>query len=401
MKRKLFKYFGRFILLIVSLIIILGITYLINPEYVQNKAIDVFMPTVTINDDYKNKIVVENPEVYVLMQIACSLTETFQKDNNLVNKKKAYYKDFEAHFSLYKNHELVVKLNDFLKKNPYGMDQHAIRLLSLNYDINSDGKLIDNKTIHVNSILSTLFKSKAFLISENIDLIENFANKSDFKTYYHNHKEHYNKLVYNYNQFCDFQNMKNWLEKKFTNQYQSYRIIFSPLTGGFHNTMSFKSHDKSMEQTFMFVSAPSKDIENLSEKEFEIAASKMARIVFTEIDHNYVNPLTDKYREKLESSMISYKDWNNQKGNMYNSKYSTFNEYMTWGVFNLYAYDTYSTENIDTIIKIQTDFINDKRKFHRFREFNTELFKQYKENSKSKIEKLYKPMLNWIEEKSL
>lgn len=196
--------------------------------------------------------------------------------------------------------------------------------------------------------------------------------------------------------------MKNWLEKKFTNQYQSYRIIFSPLTGGFHNTMSFKSHDKSMEQTFMFVSAPPNiDVKNLSEKEFEIKSSKMARIVFTEIDHNYVNPLTDKYKEKLESSMANYKNWNNQKGNMYNSKYSTFNEYMTWGVFNLYAYDTYSTENIDTIIKIQTDFINDKRKFHRFREFNTELFKQYKENSKSKIEKLYKPMLNWIKEKSL
>lgn len=162
MKRKLFKYFGRFIVLLLTLILILGITYLINPKYVQDKAIDLFMPTVTINDDYKNKIVVENPEVYELMQIACSLTETFQKDTNLVNKKKAYYKGFEAHFFPYKNHELVVKLNEFLKKNPYGMDQHAIRLLSLNYDINNDGKLIDNKTIHVNSILSTLFKSKAF-----------------------------------------------------------------------------------------------------------------------------------------------------------------------------------------------------------------------------------------------
>jgi hypothetical protein len=157
-----------------------------------------------------------------------------------------------------------------------------------------------------------------------------------------------------------------------------------------------------MEQTFMFVSAPpSIDVENLSEKEFEIKSSKMARIVFTEIDHNYVNPLTDKYKEKLESSMVNYKNWNNQKGNMYNSKYSTFNEYMTWGVFNLYAYDTYSAENIDTIIKIQTDFINDKRKFHRFREFNNELLKQYKKNTKPEIEKLYKPMLNWIEEKSL
>ncbi len=386
-------------MIVLSLFLILGITYLISPEYIENKVMDLFLPTVNIENKYKNKIVVENPEVYELMQIACSLTETFQKDQNLIDKRTEYYYDFENYFSSFKDHQLIIKLNEYLKSNPYGPTQHAIRLLSLNYEINNENKLNSNELLNISPVLIKLFKSKAFLIPENINLIEDFANKSNFKNFYNKHKNYYNKLIFNYNKLCDFQNMKNWLEDKFSNEYQSYRIIFSPLTGGFHNTMSFKSNDESMEQTFMFVSAPYENIDNISAKDFEIKSSIMSRVVFTEIDHNYVNPLTDKYIGELEKAMTDYKLWNSQKG--YQSKYSTFNEYMTWGVFNLYAIDTYSKENIDTILKIQTDFMNDKRKFNRFREFSDELVKLYKANSKPKIEVLYNPIFKWIEQKSI
>ncbi|SDU12332.1 protein of unknown function [Polaribacter sp. Hel1_33_78] len=401
MIRKTLKFFGKLLLVTIILLAVLVITYLIKPEFIENKAIDIFYPTVNIENKYRDKIIVENPEVYELMQIACSLTETFQNDQNLTNHKTGYYTNFINHFKSYKNHELVLKLNEYLKPNPYGSSQFAIRLLSLNYEINDSNKLKSNSFINVNPILIKLFKSKAFLISENIKLIEDFANKSGFKNYYAKHKNYYAKLISNYSKLCDFQNMKVWLENKFSSKYQSYRIIFSPLTGGFHNTMKFKNNDKNLEQTFMFVNAPYENIDNLPEKEFEIKSSKMARVVFTEIDHNYVNPLTDKYNDELKNAMIDYKFWNNQKGGMYQSSYNTFNEYMTWGVFNLYALDTYSKENIDTIIKIQTDFINDKRKFNQFRDFNKELIKQYNAKSKPKIEEIYKPILEWIEQKSV
>jgi hypothetical protein len=401
MIRKKLKFFGKLSLVLFFLITVLGITYLINPGFIENKAMDLFFPTVNIEEKYKNKITVEIHEVYELMQIACSLTETFQKDQNLINQDSRYYAEFINHFEKYNNHDLILKLDEYLKSNPYGQSQFAIRLLSLNYVLDNNNKLVSNKFIQVNPLLVTLFKSKVFLVSDNSNLIEDFAAKSNFKSFYKEHRNLYDKLIANYNKLCDFKNMKDWLENKFSSKYQSYRILFSPLTGGLHNTMNFNSNDKSMKQTFMFVSAPFENIDNISEKEFEIKSSKMARIVFTEIDHNYVNPLTDNYKEELESAMANYKFWNNQEEGMYQSKYSTFNEYMTWGVFNLYALDTYREENIHTIIKIQADFINDRRKFHRFREFNDMLIQQYIEKGKPKIEELYDPILNWIEHKSV
>ncbi len=400
MIRKTLKYIGKFLLLILLFIVIIGITYLINPKFIENKAMDLFMPTVNLTERYQDKIVVENPEMYELMQIACSLTKSFQKDKNLINRKSDYYKDFENHFSKDRDHELVLKLESFLKKNRYGTTQQAIRLLSLNYKIDDNNEIIKTNYINISSVLVRLFKSKAFLIPENLDLIESFAKQSNFKTFYKNHTNYYRKLERNYKRQCDFQNMKTWLESKFDNQNHSYHIVFSPLTGGFHNTMSFKSNDKKSEQNFMFVSKPFLEIDSLSKQEFEIKASRMARVVFTEIDHNYVNPLTSKYKESLDKVMLNHKDFNSKKGNMYGTKYSTFNEYMTWGVFNLYALDTYSETNIDSIIKIQVDFITDNRKFHRFRDFNSELMKHYKENNKPKVEKLYPIMLDWVEKES-
>ena len=238
-----------------------------------------------------------------------------------------------------------------------------------------------------------------FLIPENIELIEDFMKKTDFVDFYNQHESYYNQLIANYNRLCNFQDMRNWLEKKFSNSPQSYRIIFSPLTGGLHNTMSLKTKNQSQEQIFMFVSPPYESIDNMDKNEFEIKSSHKARVVFTEIDHNYVDPLTDKYISELKSSMADYKEWNHQKKGSYTSKYKTFNEYMTWGVFSLYALDTYSKGNIDTIIEIQSDFMREKREFIKFPEFNRELLRIYKQKDKPKVERLYKPMLNWIEKK--
>jgi hypothetical protein len=392
------KYFGIFIGIIIFLIITIGALYFIKPDYFNNIGSNLFFQEVTIKEKYAGKIVVENPEVYELMQIACSLTPAFQRDPNLINKETKYYEDFENHFMEFKDHELINKLNTYLKSNPYGASKTSTRLISLNYKIDRQNELKTNKLFTVNSLLSKFVKFKMFLIPENIELIEDFIKKSNFVDFYNQHKSYYNQLIYNYNELCDFQDMRDWLGKKFPINHQSYRIIFSPLTGGAHSTMSLISEDYSDKQVFMFVSAPYESIDSLNNNEFEIKASQMARVVFTEIDHNYVNPLTDKYISELKSSMSDYKNWNHQKNGSYNSKYDTFNEYMTWGVFSLYALDNYSKRNIDTIIEIQSDFMKESRDFIKFPEFNRELLRIYKQKEKPKVEKLYKPMLNWMEE---
>ncbi len=383
-----------FALFLVALLVV--ILYFINPGYVQKKAYAWFAPKVRITETYRDKIVAETPPVYELMQIACSLTETFRKDKNLLNTKRPYYKDFQAHFSSFQDHPLVKKLDGFLKPNPYGTTQLAIRLLSLNYDLAPDGRLVTNGQIRVNPILIGLFRRKAFLIPVHRKLIEDFARKTKFLDFYEAHRAYYKGLIANYYRLCDFEEMKGWLESHFDNQYSSYRIVFSPLTGGFHNTMRFNDPALDQEQTLMFVSAPYEHIDSLPEEEYQIKSGKISRVVFTEIDHNYVNPLTDKYAADLEASMTDHNFWNHKKNRMYATKYTTFNEYMTWGVFSLYVLDHYPQPYADSIIAIQENFMRDRRKFTYFPQFDRALIQAYIRAGKPKIEALYPPMLEWM-----
>ncbi len=398
MLKKFFRLLSALALGSVGLILLLGIIYLIKPNWIQNGARSIFYPKVNISDTYMNKIVVENPEVYELMHIACGLTNTFQEDANLLRKNTDYYQAVEAWFADHSEHELVNTLEKALRKNDFRWAVGATRVLSMNYDLSEDGQLVTNNLLSTKPLLFKLFKKRTFLMPNHIKVIEDFAQQSNFKQFYKQQKKTRKKLNKQYNKLCNFEDMQAWLEQKFSNKAQSYRIIYSPLTGGFHNTISFEDKNRKATQNLMFVNAPRWNPDTLSAKDLEINSSRQARVVFTEINHNYVNPLTDQYLAELEAAMPDYKRWNDEKQG-YKSAYATFNEYMTWGVFSLYAMDTYSAKHIDEIVKVQADFMDDFRGFPRFTTFNKELMRLYKAKNKPPIEELYLPMLEWMKEK--
>ncbi|SMG47978.1 protein of unknown function [Marivirga sericea] len=377
------------IIILLFLIAIVSLFLVTN----RNKIVRHFYPRVAIAEKHINNISVETPKTYELLQIACSLTPTFQNDPNLLNKKSEYYSDVEKYFGSFSNHPLIQKLENHLdfKSNL------AIRLHSISYDVNNSNELEQNNTIRFNPIVKKIFYWNSFLISENQKLINDFAKQTDFASFYEKHEHYYQDLAENYQKRCDFEGMKLWLETKFDNEHQSYRVVFSPLTGGLHFTLALKNNQE-MSQTFMFVSSNLRPIDTLDIDKAEISNGLQSRVVFTEIDHNYVNPLTDQFISELEKSMKNYKDWNIQSKSNYKSKYKTFNEYMTWGVFSLYALDTYTPKNSKKIIERTTRLINDRRKFHRFEDFNNELIRQYKLKGKPKIETLYPIMLKWMRE---
>jgi len=51
------------------------------------------------------------------------------------------------------------------------------------------------------------------------------------------------------------------------------------------------------------------------------------RRAFTEIDHNYVNPVSDNYIADIDEAMSNLGRW--YKGGSYGSPYAAFKEYMT------------------------------------------------------------------------
>ena len=68
--------------------------------------------------------------------------------------------------------------------------------------------------------------------------------------------------------------------------------------------------------------------------------------------------------------MPDWKKWNKTKeGNKgyYESTYLTFNEYMTWAAFTLYAYDSYPAADFEKINQRVEAFMITGRGFHRYK----------------------------------
>ena len=142
----------------------------------------------------------------------------------------------------------------------------------------------------------------------------------------------------------------------------------------------------------MFVPAP------FPAQEGESSASReahMARMVFTEIDHNYVNPVTHKHTFSVYRFVRPLSTWNAQEG--YGDPPSTFNEYMTWGVFLLYARDAYDEDVFKEAFQRETRFMEDTRRFVRFTEFSNTLLKLYPVGEEARpIESLYPGIFDWM-----
>ena len=79
-------------------------------------------------------------------------------------------------------------------------------------------------------------------------------------------------------------------------------------------------------------------------------------VVFTEIDHNYVNPVSNNFKIDIDRIMG---DSNRAKwikadgdGKFYNNGYKIFNAYMTHAVYLVYTNTVYAKVD-QTVIEIQ------------------------------------------------
>jgi hypothetical protein len=185
--------------------------------------------------------------------------------------------------------------------------------------------------------------------------------------------------------------MQKWLEKKFEFKYGNYTVLFSPLVGGAHSTERFKDND--FEQTFMFVCRA----ENAPEYNQNVNEMLESRVVFTEIDHNFVNPLSDKKIDIINKVFADRNKWTKESKatSAYESAYSVFNEYMTWGLFSLYCLDNFPSNDARQSIQKMEKQMTNSRNFIKFKEFNQQLIKIYKDNPNINMNDIYDKVLKW------
>jgi hypothetical protein len=353
------------------------------PEQRTVNQVDVALSHLSANysDEYiranTGKVLVEIPEVFELANIAIAISESGLNDLHRVHKKGAYYERVLKHFMPFKDHPLL-KEHDLNYNFGYMFRDNSICYIF-------EGDRIVHGGLYSNMRSPDLFKKQ-------LKLVEDFARDSNFRKFYRDNLPYYQEQIQLYRQKVPVRKMWTWLEERFPARDDCYKVVFSPLIGASHETCSFENNGFS--ETIMFISGPgeSKDTSNKIEEGF------LSRVVFTEIDHNYVNRVTENHANRVNKAFADLDAWNQQSG--YRRPEYTFNEYMTWAVFVLYAYDNYEKQDAEVIVKKSTvDTMVYSRKFVRFKEFAEVLLELYRNRTQGQsIPDLYPAILAWAED---
>ncbi|UCG58283.1 MAG: DUF4932 domain-containing protein, partial [Phycisphaerales bacterium] len=326
-------------------------------------------------EDYRGKVIVEIPEVFELAHVIVAVSE-HGKDSYQVHRHGAYYERAMEHFGPFRGHRVVQEQVFSRSMSRY------LGFRSNSYCYVFEDDRIRPSRVHWNAYWPDAFRPRR-------RLVEDFAQKSGFREFYRANQPYYQELIDKYRREVPIRQMWQWLEERFPARYDCYRVVLSPLLGGTHNTHGFDGDD--YREAVMFVSAGS-----LLEGDIDdVDRAEEARTVFTEIDHNYVNEVTDRFVGRVNRVFGDLDRWNKQKG--YRSPYMTFNEYMTWSVFILYLDDT--TDNKDffqEVHKAIADQMVNSRRFVLFRQFSEKLLELYRQRGQSEtIVDLYPGILDW------
>jgi hypothetical protein len=214
------------------------------------------------------------------------------------------------------------------------------------------------------------------------------VSKSNYRKFFSDHADFYKTIISNYNDFYFLKQSKSFLDKiagrPSSESKKKYIVAISPLVGGqncHRDIDSFTSVDfPNISRDLILGNVKNKVktrvIENHS--------------LFTEMDHGYINPLSDQYKELIASSFNnSY--WDKESGY---PGINSFNEYMTWAVYDLFIKEHFP--QIADSVALQWQYQNASRGFIAQNLFAKKLVELYNgQKGKKRLESLYKPLLAW------
>lgn len=372
-----------------KILTILTILILTFSNFVFGQSKDVTFDKSYIKNN-NQKTTIEINEAQELTYIILAITDFAKENPNMVKQSTEYYNDVKKHFAEYSNLPAVKSFDKLLRENvvnyfllsgnAYGFKFKGNKLIPTNV-YNFPAKGIGKYEIKENPIVKYLAE------------IEEFAKKSNYRKFYRNHIPYYNQLKTEYQNFATISEQKEWLENRFDYKINSYRVLTSPLIAGMNATHTFEDND--FKEILLFLPTIRSD-KDWNEK-FKKAMN--TRIIFTEIDHNYVGPVSEKNSEKINSIFNNREKWLNTENKStahYPNPIKVYDEYLTWGLFILYSYDKVgnNTELFQQIVNNVNEMMT-KKGFPKAKEFNAQLLDLYKNSKDKKIENLYKPLLEW------
>lgn len=337
---------------------------------------------------HQGKTFVEIPEVYELVNIIYALTPTAKSDPDIVRKSTAYYDEVLTYFTKYSQDPAIRIFDSLLQTGNY----HHIKVDA--YAFNFKGSIIEKSNTY--NIVSW---GNVNTLEPYVPLLEAFAKKSSFLRFYAMHKPLYQEQVRTYQDTIDTHEMKVWLERNFPNtKYNSFKVIFSPLVNGNQSSCNFE--DNGFKELQAHVNYPYKS-QWLQKYPTAMASLIRGDIVFTELNHGYINPESEKpiYSEGIKKAFKDLDAWlemDKPAGN-YASPYACFNEYMNWALVCLRYVDYAKAEDLpDLIANVEKMMVN-HRGFIKFPEFDQFLVKLYQNKKEDEVlADLYPQIIAWF-----
>jgi hypothetical protein len=338
----------------------------------------------TFSEDYieenRGNYIIEIPETFEMLYILIAISELGLNDTNLINKQSEYYHAVLDHFLPFRDHPAVLAVTSSL-------EHRSTASLGTIFAFEFD----DDEMKHNGQHLAEWHFSS---FSDYIDLLEDFSKVTGFRAFYKENSSYYQRIKQEYEESVPLNQMWMWLEKNFTQKHDIYRIVSSPLIGGSHYTHNFLDKNSDINEIVAFAPIITIQTENDSSRELEVLL--LSRFVFTELNHNYVNPTTDRILNlrKVVRAFSNREFW--YQGEGYDNPSFIFNEYMTWALFSLYVYDNYDEELFSNINELTVKTMVENRKFIRFEKFNNELLNLFiNKKNNTRISELYTDILNY------
>ena len=338
----------------------------------------IFIATTLLSLDVysQNNVKIEITESYELSNIILALTQYGRTDQWDVQKVPPYHDEILKYFEPVKNHPLLDSVNysrpKWEKFLGFRTDMYAFSFgkngkLKRDYPFNSFGPVE---------------------VDKNLDLINDFVAKSNYRQFYKNHLDFYNNIILNYKEYYFLNKSKAFLdkvaEKPKTDALKKYIVAISPLVGGQNchrdidslTTVDFPNISKDLILGNTGNALNTRITENHS--------------IFTEMDHGYINPISDKYEDLIKTN-FNLEKWDKKSGY---PGINSFNEYMTWAVYDIFIKENFP--QVADSIALQWQYLNASRGFIAQNIFAKKVSDLYFKSKK--IERLYKPLLKWCKE---
>lgn len=328
----------------------------------------------------QKKAEVSIPETYELSNIILALTNYGKADEWEVQKNTNYYNEVVRYFERVKTHPLLQKVN---YSRALWEDYLSFRTDAAAYKFDGSGKLTRTNNFYAN-------KGHA-PFDENLDLINDFIQQSNYRDFYKAHSSLYSAIAANYSSYYMLDTMKIFLEKEcgiteVKSNKEVYKVILSPLVGRMncHRNIDSVTVADFPSLSIALIQNNALEINNQAKRAVEI------HTIFTEMDHGYVNPATDFYHKDVEQKFKN-EYWDRKSGY---EGLNCFNEYMTWALYDIFV-EKYFPEIADSI-STQWHYQNAQRGFFASNLFALQLKKLHRlKKSNEDLKDLYPKLLAW------